>query len=61
LNLVGLDAEGKAFADMQGIKLRMQNGYGVNEERQGTRISSMLGLRKPGSGFSLMRFLGFGG
>lgn len=60
LNLVSLDAAGTPFADMEAIKLRMQDGYGLNENDQGKMISRMLGLRRRGEGFSLSRLLGFG-
>lgn len=59
LNLVSLDAASKPFVDIEGIKLRMQNGYSLNENEQGVQISKMLGLRPKGEGFSLSRFLGF--
>lgn len=51
LNLVSLDADGKPFVDMDGIKIRMQNGYGLNESEQGVIISKMLGLRPRKQGF----------
>lgn len=51
LNLVSLDKDGKPFVDMDGIKLRMQNGYGLNEGEQGAIISQMLGLKKRKKGF----------
>jgi hypothetical protein len=58
LNLVSLDASGKPFVDMEGIKTRMQDGYGLNEKEQGIMISKMLGIRPQGA-FSWSRFLGF--
>jgi hypothetical protein len=58
LNLVSLDADGKPFVDMEGIKTRMQDGYGLNENEQGIMISKMLGIRPRGA-FSWSRFLGF--
>jgi hypothetical protein len=58
LNLVSLDADGKPFVDMEGIKIRMQDGYGLNENEQGIMISKMLGIRPRGA-FSWSRFLGF--
>lgn len=61
LNLVSLDADGKPFADMAGIDLRMQNGYGLNGNNQGMLMSRMLRLRRKGEGFSLGKWLGFGG
>ncbi|MCD9186240.1 MAG: hypothetical protein LUM44_07390 [Pyrinomonadaceae bacterium] len=51
LNLVSLDADGKPFVDMEGIKIRMQNGYGLNESEQGVIISKMLGLKPRKEGF----------
>lgn len=51
LNLVSLDANGKPFVDMEGIKIRMQNGYGLNESEQGVIISKMLGLKRRKTGF----------
>lgn len=51
LNLVSLDANGKPFVDMEGIKIRMQNGYGLNESEQGVIISKMLGLKPRKQGF----------
>lgn len=51
LNLVALDKDGKPFVDMQGIELRMQNGYGLNESEQGAIISQMIGLKKRETGF----------
>lgn len=59
LNLVGLDESGKPFVDMDGIKLRMQNGYDLNELDQGTIMSEMLGLAKRQQNFSFRKFLGF--
>ena len=59
LNLVSLDADGKPFMDLDGIKIRMQNGYGLNENNQGTKISDLLALKKRKSGFNLTKFLGF--
>ena len=58
LNLVSIDAAGTPFADMEGIRLRMQNGYGLDENNQGKMISRMLGLRKKQEGFSLRGLLG---
>jgi hypothetical protein len=58
LNLVSLDADGRPFVDTEGIKIRMQNGYGLNENEQGIIISRMLGIRPKGA-FSWSRFLGF--
>ena len=58
LSLVSLDASGQPFVDMEGIKIRMQNGYGLNEDQQGIMISRMLGIRPRGV-FSWARFLGF--
>ncbi len=60
LNLVGLDAHGKPFADMAGIDLRMQNGYGLNGNNQGMLMSRMLRLRQKGEGFRLGKWLRFG-
>jgi hypothetical protein len=57
LNLVCLDNAGKPCIDREGIELRMQNGYGLNESNQGAKISDILGI-KPRSGFSIRRFLG---
>ncbi|CAN5781858.1 hypothetical protein BH20ACI4_BH20ACI4_16450 [soil metagenome] len=57
LNLVCLDDEGKPCIDRDGIELRMQNGYGLNESNQGAKISDILGI-KPRNGFSIRRFLG---
>jgi hypothetical protein len=57
LNLVCLDDEGKPCVDREGIELRMQNGYGLDESNQGAKISDILGI-KPRSGFSIRRFLG---
>lgn len=51
LNLVSLDADGKPFVDMEGIKIRMQNGYGLNESEQGVIISKLLGLKPRKEGF----------
>ncbi|HQU81650.1 MAG TPA: hypothetical protein PKY59_00905 [Pyrinomonadaceae bacterium] len=51
LNLVSLDKDGKPFVDMEGIKIRMQNGYGLNESEQGVIISKMLGLKPRKEGF----------
>lgn len=51
LNLVSLDKNGKPFVDMDGIKIRMQDGYGLNESEQGVIISKMLGLKRRKSGF----------
>lgn len=51
LNLVSLDTDGKPFVDMEGVKIRMQNGYGLNESEQGVIISKMLGLKQRKSGF----------
>lgn len=59
LSLVSLDGNGTPFVDMNGIETRMQNGYGLNAENQGTMMSKMLGLKKRGDGFSFARFLGF--
>ena len=59
LNLVSLDGNGTPVVDMNGIETRMQNGYGLNANSQGTMMSKMLGLKKRGDGFSLARFLGF--
>lgn len=61
LNLVSLDAEGKPFADMAGIDIRMQNGYGLNSNNQGIMMSRMLRLRRKGEGFSFTKWLGIGG
>jgi hypothetical protein len=58
LNLVSIGADNKPFVDMQGIKTRMQNGYGLNENEHGIMISRMLGIRPRGA-FSWSRFLGF--
>jgi len=58
LNLVNLDANGKPFVDIEGIKIRMQNGYGLNENEQGVMISNMLGIRPKGEGFSITKMLG---
>jgi hypothetical protein len=58
LNLVALDVDNKPFVDMEGINIRMQNGYGLNENEQGIMISRMLGIRPRGT-FSWSRFLGF--
>jgi len=51
LNLVSLDKDGKPFVDMEGIKIRMQDGYGLNESEQGVIISKMLGLKRRKTGF----------
>ncbi len=59
LNLVSLDADGKPFMDLDGIKQRMQNGYGLNETSQGAKISRMIGIKPRKSGFNLTKFLGF--
>jgi hypothetical protein len=59
LSLVSLDQSGTPFVDMNGIETRMQNGYGLNTNNQGTMMSNMLGLKKRGEGFSIARFLGF--
>jgi len=61
LNLVSLDADGKPFADMAGIDIRMQNGYGLNSDNQGIMMSRMLRLRRKGETFSFTKWLGFGG
>jgi hypothetical protein len=58
LSLLGLDGDNRPFVDMEGIKIRMQNGYGLNENEQGIMISRMLGIRPRGT-FSWSRFLGF--
>lgn len=60
LSLVSLDENGKPFVDMNGIKFRMQNGYGLNEAEQGAIISEMMGLKPRKTSFSLSRLLGFG-
>lgn len=57
LNLVCMDAEGKPCVDNAGIEFRMQNGYGLDESKQGAKISDILGVG-PRSGFSIRRFLG---
>jgi hypothetical protein len=59
LNLVSLDSSGTPHVDMNGIETRMQNGYGLNPNNQGTMMSKMLGLRKRDEGFSIARLLGF--
>ena len=51
LSLVSLDKSGKPFVDMNGIKQRMQNGYGLNEAQQGAIMSEMLGLRRRKTNF----------
>lgn len=61
LNLVGLDRDGKPFVDIEGIKLRMQNGYGLSEDNRGAMISRMLGLKRRSEGFSLAGIFGLGG
>ncbi len=58
LNLVCMDAEGKPCVDKNGIELRMQNGYGLDESNQGARISDILGIKPKSEGFSLRKFLG---
>jgi hypothetical protein len=59
LNLVKLDENGTPLIDMDGIESRMQNGYGLNANVQGSMMSKSLGLRKNGSGSGLARLLGF--
>lgn len=59
LGLVAVGADGEPFVDEDGILARMQNGYGVNEGQPGVLISSMLGIRPKGDGFSLSKLLGF--
>ena len=57
LSLVCMDDAGKPCVDHDGIELRMQNGYGLNQSNQGAKISDILGI-KPQTGFSIRRFLG---
>ena len=58
LNLVSLDANGTPFMDLDGIKIRMQSGYGLSEDNQGTLISKMLALKPRKSGFNLTGLFG---
>lgn len=60
LNLVSIGADGKPFVDLEGIKIRMQNGYGLNENEQGTLISNMIGVKQKDETFSLSGLFGFG-
>lgn len=57
LELVGIDDNGKPFVDMNGIVSRMQNGYGLNENEQGTMISNMIGIRPKGEGSMLSKLI----
>jgi hypothetical protein len=54
-----LDEAGKPHVDMDGIIRRMKNGYGLDEENQGSKISKILGIKPKSSGFSISNFLGF--
>lgn len=58
LSLVCMNEEGKPCIDNDGIELRMQNGYGLNESNQGAKISDILGIKAKDAGFSIRRFLG---
>lgn len=58
LNLLNLGTDGKPFVDMEAIKVRMKDGYGLDDTNQGVMISKMLRLKPRGS-FNLARFLGF--
>lgn len=57
LCLVNMDDGGKPCVDMPGIEQRMQNGYGLNADNQGTMISSMLGIRPKGEGSMFSRLI----
>ena len=57
LNLVCMNERGEPCVDKNGIDLRMQNGYGLNESNQGAKISDILGIKQQ-HGFSIRRLLG---
>ena len=51
LSLISLDKNGKPAVDYKAIEGRMQNGYGLNANEQGVRMSDMLGLKPKSKGF----------
>ena len=57
LCLVNLDDTGKPCVDMPGIETRMQNGYGLNADNQGTMISEMVGIRPKDEGSMLSKLI----